>query len=142
MRRLISLLTTLWLAVLMTFSMVVGAEETVMPGKAVALNIGSECGRGTLTMYDKSTYPFKVTGLSMVDVGYSSIETPGQVYRLTDPKDFTGNYLAGTAGAALVKGPSEVTMQNDKGVVIQLKSRQEGARFTLAPEGLIIKLGV
>ena len=75
-----------------------------------------------------------------IDVGYSSIEATGQVYHLTDPQDFAGTYFAGVAGAALVKGGSVVTMENDKGVVMQLKSKQEGVRLTLAPEGLIIKL--
>ncbi|MFZ0255439.1 MAG: hypothetical protein WAN46_07305 [Gammaproteobacteria bacterium] len=114
--------------------------EVEVESKAVALGIGYEWGSGTLTMYDGSTHPFKVTGLSVVDVGYSSIQASGQVYHLTDPKDFAGTYLAGAAGAALVKGGSVMSMQNDKGVVMQLKSKQEGVRLTLAPEGLTIKL--
>jgi hypothetical protein len=114
--------------------------EVELESKAVALGIGYEWGSGMLTMYDGSTHPFKVSGLSVVDVGYSSIQASGQVYHLTDPKDFAGTYFAGVAGAALVKGGSVMTMQNSKGVVMQLKSKQEGVRLTLAPEGLTIKL--
>jgi Cu/Ag efflux protein CusF len=114
--------------------------EVELESKAVALGIGYEWGHGTLTMYDGSTHPFKVTGLSVVDVGISSIEASGEVYHLTDPKDFAGTYVAGAAGAALVKGGSVATMKNGQGVVMQLKSKQEGVRLTLAPEGVTIKL--
>ncbi len=111
-----------------------------LESKAVALGIGIEWGGGTLTMYDGSTHPFEVSGLSVIDVGISSIKATGQVYKLTDPKDFAGTYFAGAAGAALVGGGSVMTMKNSKGVVMQLKSAQEGVRLTLAAEGLTIKL--
>jgi Cu/Ag efflux protein CusF len=114
--------------------------EVELQSKAVAVGIGYEWGSGTLTLYDGSTHPFKVTGLSVVDVGYASVEASGQVYHLSNPKHFAGTYLAGAAGAALVKGGSAATMKNDKGVVMQLKSKQEGVRLTLAPAGLTIKL--
>lgn len=114
--------------------------EVELESKAVALGIGYEWGSGTLTLYDGSTHPFKVRGLSLVDVGYSSIEATGQVYKLTDPKDFEGTYVAGTAGGALGGGGAVMTMQNSKGVVMRLKSKQEGARLTLAAEGLTVKL--
>ena len=114
--------------------------DVELTSKAVALGIGYAWGSGTLTMYDGSTHPFKVTGLSVVDVGISSIQASGQVYHLTDPKDFAGTYFAGAAGATLVGGGSVVTMKNDKGVVMQLQSKQKGVRLTLAPAGITVKL--
>ncbi|MEA3412878.1 MAG: hypothetical protein U9R74_15265 [Pseudomonadota bacterium] len=115
--------------------------EVTLESKAVALGIGYEWGHGKLTLYDGSVHEFKVKGLSVLDVGISSIKASGQVFKLTDPKDFAGTYVAGAAGAALgKKGGSAMTLKNTKGVVMQLKSEQEGARLTLAAEGISIKL--
>ncbi|MCG6868422.1 MAG: copper-binding protein [Gammaproteobacteria bacterium] len=114
--------------------------EVKLESKAVALGIGYEWGHGTLTMYDGSVHEFKVNGLSVLDIGVSDIKASGQVYKLTDPKDFGGTYVAGAAGAALVKGGSVMTLKNSKGVVMQLKSGQKGVRLTLAAEGIKIKL--
>jgi phage baseplate assembly protein gpV len=114
--------------------------EVKLETKAVALGVGYEWGDGTLALYDGSTHAFKVSGLLLVDVGASRMKASGQVYKLTDPKDFEGTYIAGAAGAALVGGGSVMTLKNSKGVVMQLKSEQKGARLTLAAEGVKIKL--
>lgn len=115
--------------------------EVVLESKAVALGVGYEWGHGTLTMYDGSVHKFKVKGLSVLDFGVSGIKASGKVYKLTDPKDFGGTYAAGAAGAALgKKGKSAMTLKNTRGVLMELKSEQEGARLTLAAEGIHIKL--
>jgi hypothetical protein len=114
--------------------------EVELESKAVALGIGYEWGSGTLKMYDGSVHQFKINGLSVVDVGISSIQASGQVYHLTDPQDFAGTYFAGAAGATLVGGGSVMTMKNSKGVVMQLQSTQKGVRLTLAAEGIKIAL--
>jgi Cu/Ag efflux protein CusF len=107
--------------------------------KAVAIGIGFQWGGGTLTMYDGSTHEFKLKGLSVLDVGVSSVSAVGEVYKLTDPKDFTGTYFAGQAGGALVGGGASIVMKNKKGVVMRLESKQKGVRLTLAPEGISVK---
>ena len=107
---------------------------------AVALGIGVEWGEGTLTMYDGTSHNLKIKGLTVLDVGISSVEATGEVYGLVEAKDLEGTYLTGEAGAALVGGGSAIAMKNKKGVVIKLKSAQEGVRLTLAGEGLRITL--
>ena len=107
--------------------------------KAVAIGIGFQWGGGTLTMYDGSTHEFKLKGLSVLDVGISSVSASGEVYKLTDPKDFTGTYFAGQAGGALGGGGASIVMKNKKGVVMRLESKQKGVRLTLAPEGISVK---
>lgn len=57
---------------------------------SVAVGIGFEWGHGTLTMYDGTTHDFKVSGLSVLDVGVSSIEATGKVYHLVEAKDLEG----------------------------------------------------
>ena len=105
----------------------------------VEIGIGFQWGGGTLTMYDGSTHEFKLKGLSVLDVGVSSVSAVGEVYKLTDPKDFTGTYFAGQAGGALVGGGASIVMKNKKGVVMRLESKQKGVRLTLAPEGITVK---
>lgn len=107
---------------------------------AVSLGIGLEWGHGTLSMYDGTSHDFKIKGLTVVDIGISSVEATGKVYDLVVAKDLEGTYVAGEAGAAFVGGGSAIAMKNKKGVVIKLKATQEGIRFTLAGEGLNIAL--
>ena len=108
--------------------------------KAVALGIGVEWGSGTLTMYDGTSHDLKVRGLTLVDVGVSSVEATGEVYNLVEAKDIEKRFAAGAAGAALVGGGSAVAMKNRNGVVMKLKSTQKGVRLTLAAEGLKMTL--
>ena len=107
--------------------------------KAVAVGIGFQWGGGTLTMYDGSTHKFTLKGLSVLDVGVSKVSASGEVFKLTDPQDFTGTYFAGQAGGALGGGGASIVMKNKKGVVMRLESKQKGVRLTLAPEGITVK---
>ena len=107
--------------------------------KAVAVGIGFQWGGGTLTMYDGSTHKFTLKGLSVLDVGVSSVTASGEVFKLTDPQDFAGTYFAGQAGGALGGGGASIVMRNRNGVVMRLESKQKGVRLTLAPEGISVK---
>ena len=107
--------------------------------KAVAIGIGFQWGGGTLTMYDGSTHKFTLKGLSVLDVGVSSVTASGEVFKLTDPQDFAGTYFAGQAGGALGGGGASIVMRNRNGVVMRLESKQKGVRLTLAPEGISVK---
>jgi hypothetical protein len=107
--------------------------------KAVAIGVGVTWGDGTLS-YGGKTYIFSVSGLSVVDLGISSITSTGEVFNLNSASDFAGNYAAGEAGIAIAGGPSDVIMKNEHGVVLRLHGTQQGVRFTLAPQGVAIKL--
>jgi len=106
--------------------------------KSVAVGIGYEWGSGTMTMYDGTTHTFKIKGLSIVDVGMTSIEATGEVYHLVEAKDLEGRYISGQTGATFIAGGAATAMKNDKGVVLKLRSTQKGIRFTLAPGGMTI----
>ncbi len=114
--------------------------EVQLEAKVAAVGVGYGWGSGTLTMYDGSVHKFKVSGLSIVDVGFSKIQASGKVYKLTDPADFAGTYAAGSVGATLVGGTYVTTTKNSKGVVMHLNSTQEGARVTLAAGGIKIQM--
>ncbi|WP_163340731.1 EipA family protein [Desulfopila sp. IMCC35008] len=108
--------------------------------KAVAVGIGMSWGKGTLTMYDGSLHDFSIQGLSLVDVGVTSVEAIGEVYNLVEAKDMEGIFVAGEAGAALVGGGSVLALKNGNHVVMKLKTTQKGLRLSLAGQGLKVKL--
>jgi len=91
-------------------------------------------------MYDGTEHEFKVTGLSLLDVGVTTIEAEGEVYRLVQAKDLEGTFFSGEAGAALVGGGNALAMKNTNGVVVKLTAKQQGVRLTLAAEGMKFKM--
>jgi hypothetical protein len=110
-----------------------------LTSKAVAVGIGVTWGDGTLTVAGKS-YPFSVEGLGVADLGVSSVTSSGEVFNLKNVSDFSGTYVAGEAGIALDKGPTDVVMKNTKGVVLRVHGTQSGARLTLAAQGVKLTL--
>ena len=101
----------------------------------VAVGIGFSWGKGSLAFQGK-TYPVKVEGLSVGEVGVTRATALGSVYNLTKLADFDGNYVAGGAGATIGGGAGITAMKNQNGVVIELKSTTQGASLKLAAEGL------
>ena len=101
---------------------------------------------GTIYIKSKSVaigvgVTFKVDGVSVVDLGFSSVEMTGEVYNLKSASDFAGSYAAATAGAKFGDAGGSVTsLKNDKEVVLKLKAKGEGIRLTFAPSGVMIKM--
>jgi hypothetical protein len=81
-----------------------------------------------------------VNGLSVLDVGASSITGSGTVRNLHKISDFSGNYVSATAGATVAGGGSVTTLRNQNGVVIDGITTAQGVRLTLAPGGVNITL--
>ena len=106
---------------------------------SVAAGIGWSWGRGTLS-YKGKTYKFKVEGLSVGEVGITKAQATGNVFSLKNLEDFSGIYRAASAGATAVKGKDITALENDKGVVLELKSATKGASLKLALEGLKLAL--
>ena len=108
--------------------------------KSVAIGVGVTWGNGKLN-YDGKEYPFKITGISLVDLGFSSVEVTGEVYNLKSVSDFAGSYAAAAAGAKFGDaGGSVASLKNDKEVVMKIRAKGEGIRLTLAPGGMVIKM--
>ena len=101
----------------------------------VAVGIGWSWGDGVLTFKGKN-YPFKVGGLSVVDVGITKANAVGKVYHLKKLSDFNGTYTAATAEGTVGGGAGISTMKNQNGVVIDLVSTTQGVNFKLAGEGV------
>jgi len=102
---------------------------------SVAAGIGFSWGKGTLA-YAGKTYPVKVEGLSVGEIGITRATASGTVSNLTKLDDFSGNYVAVSGGATAAGGAGVAVMQNQNGVVIELQSTTQGSSLKLAAEGL------
>jgi hypothetical protein len=110
-----------------------------LTGGSVAVGVGYVWGSGDLNFQGK-THKFKLSGVSVVDVGAAHITATGNVYNLKNLSDFNGNYATLTAGLTVAGGGSAAILRNDHGVVIKLTSTTEGLRFNLSADGIGIKL--
>lgn len=108
-------------------------------GKSVAAGIGVSWGKGTLT-YKGKHYPFSIDGLSVIDVGVSSIDATGTVHHLKKLEDFSGQYTAVSAGGAVGGGAGVGTMKNANGVVMDLKATTRGLKLKAGADGLKVTL--
>jgi hypothetical protein len=114
------------------------ATLTMSEGQ-VAFGIGFSWGKGVLTFQGKE-YPFKVKGLSVVDIGITKATSSGKVYNLKKLEDFNGNYTAASAEGTLASGAGALTMKNQNGVVIDLVSTTAGVNLKLSVEGVSLTL--
>jgi len=105
----------------------------------VAVGIGFSWGKGVLT-YQGKEYPFKVNGLSVVDVGITKATSSGKVYNLKKLEDFNGNYTAASAEGTMAGGAGVLKMKNQNGVEIELASTTQGVNLKLSVEGVKIQL--
>jgi hypothetical protein len=112
-----------------------------LSGGVIAVGIGYSWGHGTLyNSKDQKEYKFKISGVSVADVGGAGITAEGEVYNLASPADLSGNYSAVTAGITIIEGGSVAYLKNDKGVVIKLHSQTGGVRFNLSANGMHVTL--
>lgn len=110
-----------------------------LSGKTVGLGVGFTEVTGTL-QYQGQSYRVQMKGLSLAQAGASNIEATGEVHHLNRLQDVSGNYVAASAGAAVVDGHTESTMQNQNGVVIKLHGTTDGVDLRLSVDGVSLKL--
>ena len=107
-------------------------------GGAFAVGIGFQWGNGTLT-YQGQQYPFKLNGLSVIDVGATGVSGSGKVRNLYSSPISVAT-CAASAGVTVAGGGAVSTLRNQNGVVIDAVSTAQGGRLTLAPGGVSITL--
>jgi len=108
-------------------------------GGSAAAGIGVSWGAGVLKFKGRS-YAFKVTGLSIGDVGVSKASASGEVFDLKKLEDFNGNFTAVGTGLTVAGGGAVAAMKNQNGVVIHVKSTTRGAKVTIGGGGVDIQL--
>jgi hypothetical protein len=110
--------------------------------KTVALGVGGSSGDGTLNFQGRS-YPFAISGMSLVDIGISSFTGAGKVYDLKSPADLNGTYAASQATFAISGGASAMSMKNERGVTIVIlknEGQESGTQLSVGPAGLKITM--
>jgi hypothetical protein len=110
-----------------------------LSGKALAAGVGFSWGSGVLT-YQGKEYPFSISGLSAGNIGATSAELSGEVYNLTNIKDFSGNYTSAGAGATVAGGGGGATMKNQNGVVMNVVATTQGVSFKFGVDGMKVQL--
>jgi hypothetical protein len=113
--------------------------KVAIESTSIAAGVGVSWGDGTLRFKGKE-YQFSIEGMTLVDVGISKASAVGDVYDLKDVSQFEGTYVAGEAGFALAGGMGGMSLRNQNGVVMHLRSVTQGAKLQLGPSGLTIKL--
>ena len=110
-----------------------------LESKSIAIGIGVSWGDGVL-VYRGNRYPFTLDGLSVVDLGVSSVTATGNVANLKSLADFSGNYVQAGAGAVVGGGAGAAVLRNQNGVEIALTATAQGVRFALSSTGVNVKL--
>ena len=117
-----------------------GTSATLtVSGGTVAAGIGLHWGTGTLS-YSGKTYPVKVEGLSVGEVGVIRATARGEVSNLERLEDFPGNYVAVGVEATAAGGAGVTVMRNQNGVVVELTSTTQGASLLFGAEGIRLTL--
>ncbi|CDH47109.1 conserved exported hypothetical protein [Candidatus Contendobacter odensis Run_B_J11] len=99
--------------------------------KQFGLLLGGSTGGGTLTFHGKK-YPFKLKGLSAgLNVGFSKMSAVGEVYDLKTVSQFPGTFTKLEASVALGGGVGGMRLQNENGVIMNLRSRTKGLDLNL-----------
>jgi len=103
--------------------------------------IGSAAvGGGTLFFRGRS-YPFTINGLGVGGIGASKIKATGDVYQLARVSDLEGVYGQVRLGWALAdQGNGRLWLQNDKGVVLRLRTKREGLMLAAGADAVRIQL--
>jgi hypothetical protein len=140
------LLSLAMVALLLTSVTSLNAQEPYYPVGSVSIDmtsfaagVGFSSGSGVLR-FNGQRYLFKIDGLSVGNVGISSISAVGNVYNLKNISQFAGNYAAVGAGIALAGGAAGLKMQNQSGVIINLYAVQQGVQLNIGPQGFNISM--
>jgi hypothetical protein len=110
-----------------------------LEAKQFRLLLGGGAGKGVLHFKGKD-YPFTAKGASVGGAGYTEVSATGKVYFLEKLEDFAGTYGAMSAGAAVVKGAGASSWQNQKRVVLIVKSKTKGLALNMGLGAINISL--
>jgi hypothetical protein len=101
--------------------------------------IGAGGGNGTLVCHGRS-YRLSVGGIGLGSLGVAAADLVGTASNAHNPANVAGTYGAAGAGVTFVGGGQVATLQNEKGVVLQLAGGQVGFQVSLGLAGMTIGL--
>jgi hypothetical protein len=110
-----------------------------LEGGVGSAGAGFAWGRGQMNFQGRD-HLFRVSSLSIADVGAAGIYATGRVMRLRKIADFSGNYRASSAGAARAGGSLATYLQNERGVVIELVAMDAATAANRSVNGVRVRL--
>jgi hypothetical protein len=91
--------------------------------------------------FQGNVYDFKIGGVGIGGIGASHILATGEVYNLSDVSQFPGPYVQGSMGITITDmGQGHLYLQNKNGVVLRLKTSQQGLGLTTGADGIVIRM--
>ena len=106
----------------------------------LALVGSAAVGGGTLHFKGRN-YPFTINGLGVGGLGVSKLEATGEVYQLARVSDLDGVYGQVRVGWALAnQGNGRLWLENDKGVVLRLRTKRQGLMLAVGADAVRIRL--
>jgi lipid-binding SYLF domain-containing protein len=115
-----------------------GSVRVVFTKAGFIVGVGG--GHGVLA-FRGHHYPFTVSGMSFgATIGASTTQLVGRALNMRSPGDIAGTYSAIGAGGALAAGAGGVTLQNQKGVVLELSGAKVGVEVSAAVGGVTITM--
>lgn len=101
--------------------------------------VGISGGSGTLTFRGR-TFPLSIGGLSVGVIGASGGTLVGRALNLRQPTDIVGTYSAIGAGVAVAAGVRVFRMQNQNGVILELRGNQVGFEANAGLSGFSLSM--
>jgi len=101
--------------------------------------VGVGGGSGVL-YYHGHRYPLSIGGIGVGSLGIAAVDLVGTASNLHSPADIAGTYAAAGAGATIVGGAQVATLQNERGVVLNVRGPQVGLQVSLGLAGMTIAL--
>ncbi len=91
--------------------------------------------------FQGNVYDFKIGGVGIGGIGASHILATGEVYNLADVSQFPGPYVQGSLGITVTdQGQGHLWLQNKNGVVLRLRTSQQGLGLTTGADGIVIRM--
>ncbi len=101
--------------------------------------VGAGGGNGALVCHGR-TYRLSVGGIGLGSLGVAAADLVGTASNVHNPANVAGTYGAAGAGVTFIGGGQVATLQNEKGVVLQLHGGQVGFQVSLGLAGMTIGL--
>jgi outer membrane immunogenic protein len=127
----------------------IGDDSRAEPARASAafwLEGGITCagsgfvwGNGEIN-YQGRNYAFRLSGLSIADIGAASVCANGSVMHLRRLSDFSGSYSASLSERAAAGSDPVTFLKNERGVVMKLTATDAAWRINLQVNGLRVRL--
>ena len=110
-----------------------------LEGGITPAGAGFVWGHGEIS-YQGSSHAFRLSGLSIADIGAASICADGSVAHLRRLSDFSGSYSASIPEPPVAGSDPVTFLKNERGVVMKLTATDAAWRIHLQVNGLRVRL--